>query len=358
MTRVKAEPVDDLPTCASQRLMLSYICLTSSAVSQKALSGQQCSYCRVLMLAPNLGGICDACRRRYTAQASEAAQGKRKVDAIEELQAMPCTEYQTPSAMYEVLRSTVTDFYKANDPTKAHTPYVFFHGTFSVVADPQVPNKMQSTLVSQELQKIVKLPHRWVYAFRFIMTHSWGSLDSYDSSSKAEDATSYTAVCRCECDMKIAPPKPTIPVPTLGPAFLPAPAPVLATASLTFVHSSLSSAPASTQPTPVLQLAPPGVPPPAKKPRQSTLSTWILREGTKKPPVLPLALPGVSISAAAPPAVTTTAPAPATIMTEPVAEKVQLCGGTVRITISDDLSHAYFKGQKVVVEVSHPSRKS
>jgi len=202
-----------------------------------------------------------------------------------------------------------------------------------------VSNKMRSALVSQELQKIVKLPH------------------SHDSACNTESTTSYTATCPCECDLKIAPPKIVPPVPILSRAFAPpVPAPAPASTSLTFIHSPFSSVTAPTQPVPVPQLAPPGVPPPAKKPRQGTLSKWILREGTKKPPVLQLVPSDVTVNSPLIP--TPVAPLPAAIKAEPIEREIRVCRGTVRITVMDDLSHTYFKGQRVVVEVSHPQRKS
>ncbi|EKM50034.1 uncharacterized protein PHACADRAFT_200883 [Phanerochaete carnosa HHB-10118-sp] len=134
----------------------------------------------------------------------------------------------------------------------------------------------------------------------------------------------------------------------------PAPAPSSASAllaPLTSIHSPFSSVTTtSTQPAPVLQLAPPGIPPPLRKPRQGTLSKWIPREGTKQPPVLQLAPTGVTINPA--PASNRVAPLPTAVKAEPVEEKIRVCGGAVRITVMDDLSHAYFKGQRVVVEVS------
>lgn len=40
----------------------------------------------------------------------------------------------------------------------------------------------------------------------------------------------------------------------------------------------------------------------------------------------------------------------------PPREVVHECGGTVRITVADDLSHPLFRGQKIVVDISHPAR--
>ena len=182
-------------------------------------------------------------------------------------------------------------------------------------------------------------------------------MNSRDGASKTREANTWSMVCRCKCDMKAVPVKPVPPTqsaPLAVPATIPAQSPASRPAASTFIHSPLSSASA------VLQLAPPGAPPPAKKPRQSTLSTWILREGSK-PPTLQLAPPGAPVNP--PPMPLPAVPTPAVpthvaVKAEPVMETVSACGGTVRITVTDDLSHAYFRGQKIDIKVSHPPRTS
>ena len=90
--------------------------------------------------------------------------GKRKADALRESRKLlpipPCTEFQTRSGMYDVLLSTLKTFYKTGVSSRTPPPYLLFHGSYSIIADPKVSNARQLLLVSQDLQKIVKLPHQ------------------------------------------------------------------------------------------------------------------------------------------------------------------------------------------------------
>lgn len=60
--------------------------------------------------------------------------------------------------MYEALLTSLKTFYKAN--TSSRAPYISFYGSYSIIADPAVSNARQALHVSQDLQKIVKLPHQ------------------------------------------------------------------------------------------------------------------------------------------------------------------------------------------------------
>ena len=73
---------------------------------------------------------------------------------------VPCQEFQTRSGMYEALLVLLKDYYKANQSSKVAPQYIAFHGSYSIVADPTVSTMKQASLVLQDLQKIVKLPHR------------------------------------------------------------------------------------------------------------------------------------------------------------------------------------------------------
>ncbi|GJE90926.1 hypothetical protein PsYK624_070730 [Phanerochaete sordida] len=271
---------------------------------------------------------------------STVALGKRKADTMEAppaaaLPTRSCKGFQTRAAMYEELTTRMRNFYTANKSSQTGASYVAFHGAYSIVADPSVSHKLRSTLVSQELQKIVKLPH------------------SSEGTPTSNSATSYAVAYPCECDMKVVPQV----VPPMAPASVyaapPTPTATPSSSSLTFIHAPHSSALDPMQVEPVLQLAPATPTPPAKKPKQSTLAKWILREGAKKAPVLQLAPPAVTLSSGLSPV----APAVAAYV-EPIEEKVCVCGGTVRITVLADTTHTYFTGQRIEVEVSHPPRVS
>ncbi|EKM50035.1 uncharacterized protein PHACADRAFT_200884 [Phanerochaete carnosa HHB-10118-sp] len=158
LTRVKAGSIDDSSIVSSNKPAL-----------QKGSDEPTCSGCFGRMLVPKPGGKwirtkLDACGKgeiprapgSYATQASEVVLGKRKAEAMDEpptaiTLSKCCTEYQTWSAMYEVLTESLRDFYKGSKLSKASTPYIYFHGAYSIVADSSVSNKTRSALVSQEL---------------------------------------------------------------------------------------------------------------------------------------------------------------------------------------------------------------
>ena len=137
-----------------------------------------CTRCGVNTLKYGSSGVCSYClnyqavRKRATELANAPTQalqtnvvlGKRKAEVLREprklLPPPACTEFQTRSGMYEALLHMLKTFYKTNASSKTHPPYVSFHGSYSIVADPKVSNVRQLLLVSQDLQKIVKLPHQ------------------------------------------------------------------------------------------------------------------------------------------------------------------------------------------------------
>ena len=75
---------------------------------------------------------------------------------------VPLKEFQTRSELHDALLGMLKDYYKATRNSKTPTQYVAFYGSYSIVADPDVSTAKQTMLVSQDLRKIVKLPHRCV----------------------------------------------------------------------------------------------------------------------------------------------------------------------------------------------------
>lgn len=93
--------------------------------------------------------------------------GERKADASLEpplpklASILPCTEFQSRSDMYTELSSRIRSFYKSCNAVSSSRPrYVDFHGSYSVIVDHGTNHPKQVSLVSQDLQKIVKLLHR------------------------------------------------------------------------------------------------------------------------------------------------------------------------------------------------------
>lgn len=92
---------------------------------------------------------------------SSIALGKRKMDwDASPQEVLSCQEFQTQSGLYEALLGIMKAFFEANQDLKNPAQYIAFHGSYSIVADGSVSTMRQTTLVSQDLRKIVKLPHR------------------------------------------------------------------------------------------------------------------------------------------------------------------------------------------------------
>ena len=137
-----------------------------------------CTRCGVSTLKYGSSGVCSYCinyqavRKRAAEFANTPLQvsqtkvvlGKRKAEVLREprklLPPPACTEFQTRSGMYEALLNMLKTFYGTNTSSKTHPSYISFHGSYSIIADPKVSGVRQLLLVSQDLQKIVKLPHQ------------------------------------------------------------------------------------------------------------------------------------------------------------------------------------------------------
>lgn len=247
--------------------------------------------------------------------------GKRKADASHEpplpqlASTLPCTEFQSRADMYTELSGRVREFYQlCNNASRPR--YVDFHGSYSVVVDHGASHPKLVSLVSQDLQKIVKLPHRCARHFVWKPVHIADTGEGRtDYSQKVNNhVDEYMITCRCDCRTGTAPSTSENSVPRISTTL------VLAT----FPSSSPTPSPTTTSSSAAKKSA-----------KQTSLSNWILRAAKNK---------GESNSMLG---------APHTPMHSAPKVSEPPCGGVVRIAVTPDNSHPFFPGQKVVVEVFH-----
>ncbi|KAL6304555.1 hypothetical protein BKA93DRAFT_733065 [Sparassis latifolia] len=214
-------------------------------------------------------------------------------------------QFQTAPALLDALSSTLKAYYDACLSASTPPPYISFCGTYSIVADPKIPQWKRVELVSTDLRKIAKLPH------------------SNKEYNKAMSTKNWTETFQCDCSRgRVRPPSIYIP------------------------RARSFNIPLSSSPTSIPALAdqslqsPSSSDPPTKAPlkrTQSSLSHWILSSSVKSPSTEGTGTEVVGASVQA--------------------DSLPGCGGKVHISAEEDDTHPQahlFKGQKIVVVVEHP----
>ncbi|EED85579.1 predicted protein [Postia placenta Mad-698-R] len=242
--------------------------------------------------------------------AADGRLGKRKADALDggahgghasssgKRDTIACTDYQTGAKLSDALSASLKAYYVSCTPSSPHPPHIQFHGAYTIIADPRIPQWKRVELVSNELRKVVRYPYSNKVCDRPMTTQSW------------------TEFYQCDCSRGRALP------PFSQPTTSTTPSPT---------STSSSSAPLATTDT-----APSSSSNPVKR-TQSSLSHWIINT-TKK-------------SKAAD-------PSDAGSGTPMNVDPLPGCGGKLHITAEEDNSHPlgpHIKGQKIVVMVEHPT---
>ncbi|KAI0924524.1 hypothetical protein AcW1_006632 [Taiwanofungus camphoratus] len=210
-------------------------------------------------------------------------------------------QYQTGADMLDTLSSSLKQYYNACLSSSAQPPYIQFRGGYSVVSDPKITRWKRVDMVSDELKKVVKLPH------------------SKKAYVRPMSADTWTESFQCDCSRgRVA-------------------------SSLSSQTPSMMSHTARTPTPPSSQT--PGASSSCAKPAkrtQTSLSHWILSAAPK-------AKTSTSVTVDAGAAYITGIPTSV--------DDVPGCGGKVNITVQDDESHPLgklVKGQKIILEVDHP----
>ncbi|TFY61823.1 hypothetical protein EVJ58_g4262 [Rhodofomes roseus] len=251
---------------------------------------------------------------------TDSESSSTSLDACED-----CEDYQSCGDLWDALAAALNSFNDAWNQSATRPPYVNFHGTYSIVADPKIPLWKRVELVSRDLRRLARLPH-----------------SEMTDSARQHKVGCWTETYQCDCSRgrKLAPsPPPQAPTPSP-----PDPSP---TPSFPIPTAALMGTPTQTSQTFKFKLD--ITPPPSQSPAttakpvkrtQSTLANW-LAGGNKKARPSPTATTAQKLTVA------------------PTAERSKRslgCGGRLHITVEEvDHPLGWFKGQKIVVVLEHPS---
>ncbi|OBZ73736.1 hypothetical protein A0H81_06120 [Grifola frondosa] len=92
--------------------------------------------------------------------------------------------FQTESGLLDALSAALQSYYASSLASSSQLPYINFHGTYSIIADPRIKLRKRVEMLSAKLKKTVKLPHSGKTYIQSISAASWMEILHCDCSRR------------------------------------------------------------------------------------------------------------------------------------------------------------------------------